>query len=304
MKTLKGFTLIELVVVITVIVMLVTILLPALTTAAGREKSFRAICANRLKNLGMANTIYANEYDNVYCPASFFFFFVNGEICKSDRCFDGIRWPANRYFRNILNIDSYANKKITAGASGSAIYEAEHSPYSWPPEFLCPADEVSIYDRNIYGGVSLSYAYNITEWMIRGVNNFGELFNLYLRMGHSADNMPAPSTKLVFIDGIDFWTQWSSEGADYKNWDRRGQVSIADYRSWHGASYGPVLYRHSEGANMTFYDGHVQYMKKQRVFVYGDYYSSGSSPLPVEQRRPGMWVANMEDYIRRQNGQP
>ncbi len=31
--------------------------------------------------------------------------------------------------------------------------------------------------------------------------------------------------------------------------------------------YGPTIYRHSEGANVAFYDGHVSYMKKQEILI-------------------------------------
>ena len=42
---------------------------------------------------------------------------------------------------------------------------------------------------------------------------------------------------------------------------------------------GQTLYRHSEGANMAFCDGHAAYMKKEKVFIK-DAWDSGT---------PGMW---------------
>ena len=58
--------------------------------------------------------------------------------------------------------------------------------------------------------------------------------------------------------------------------------------------YGPTIYRHSEGANVGFYDGHVKYMKKGDIFVRDDYYDSGGAVLKRPYQRPGMWVV---DYL-------
>ncbi|MDR3709477.1 MAG: DUF1559 domain-containing protein [Capsulimonadaceae bacterium] len=59
-----GFTLIELLVVIAIIAILAAILFPVFATA--REKARQSTCTSNLKQLGIAFTQYAQDYDEMY----------------------------------------------------------------------------------------------------------------------------------------------------------------------------------------------------------------------------------------------
>jgi prepilin-type N-terminal cleavage/methylation domain-containing protein len=62
-RTIKGFTLIELLVVIAIIAILAAILFPVFAQA--REKARQTKCASNLKQVGMAFSMYAQDYDGM-----------------------------------------------------------------------------------------------------------------------------------------------------------------------------------------------------------------------------------------------
>lgn len=63
----KGFTLVELLVVISIIALLVALLLPALSSAREVAKAMK--CASTLRQLGLANQLFADEHKQYYSPA-------------------------------------------------------------------------------------------------------------------------------------------------------------------------------------------------------------------------------------------
>ncbi|MFC1781830.1 type II secretion system protein [Planctomycetota bacterium] len=63
----RGFTLVEFLVVIAIIVLLLSILLP--TMKAAREQGKRAVCLSNLKQLTFGWVIYADTNDDRICTA-------------------------------------------------------------------------------------------------------------------------------------------------------------------------------------------------------------------------------------------
>ena len=258
MKKSNAFTLTELIVVVLIINFLLVVSVPALNQAS--EQARRAACSGNLKALGVANANYAADHNGWFVPAGY-------TIEEPDR--STIIWARNEDFRTYLQMDSY---------------KTGMPALCFPDEFLCPSDKISNDPRNMSQyGVLLSYAYNITDWLN---TSWGDIWDRPV-VGHKRQDMNHPSDTLMFVDAIDWWTEWRA--ADYRiGWDKLGQDKADAYRNKISpAVYGPVFYRHNEGANILFYDGHVEWRRKQDIFVVEDYYAN--------PKIPGIW-SNYDTY--------
>lgn len=272
MRKLKGFTLVELLVVISIIALLMAVLLPALSKA--RDLAKRIVCSNHLKTLMTANLIYSQQCDGSFVP-------VDGYVSNSSGRSGSATftsWKENHLFRRIMAMGHRHNAGTMLGTS------ADSSDFLDPKEYLCPSDDISKNTASAAtSGVSTSYGYNLTEF-VRDTAWVGTTTGYTKNPAcHNAQSIKRASEKLAFTDAIDWWVAW--DGADYrKGWDMHHQADITQYRLTDPKVYGPTLYRHNEGADVAFYDGHVSYMKKQDIFVIKDY--------DIHPQKPGMWVAD------------
>jgi len=114
----RGFTLIELLVVIAIIAILAAILFPVFSRA--RAKARQATCMSNLRQIGLAATQYANDYDENLPPYAGFFVAVIPECNASPALYTfGVLALLQSYSRNTQYSQCPDTKPLT---STSACY--------------------------------------------------------------------------------------------------------------------------------------------------------------------------------------
>ncbi len=236
----KGFTLIELLVVIAILGLLIAILLPAL--AKVKDQGRALVCRTVLKTFGAANFLYAADWRDNFVPFS-----------QPSTNSWSEKWPQNKDFRNMLDLDGRTE-----------VNDEWDDPYKFPEEHLCPSmpriTDAEMSDILALWGWEMrnSYAYNCEWWENDGF--FPDPTDGIYR-GHKLTQIQQPSDKMMFIDGNFYQTRRAR--ADYETW---WDVYGEDLLAAGGNNFGQVAYRHSEGANMVFFDGHTDKMDKEEIY--------------------------------------
>jgi prepilin-type processing-associated H-X9-DG protein len=160
-----------------------------------------------------------------------------------------------------------------------------------PKEYQCPSDilfkkgQVSRY-KTLVG-----YGYNISDWNggpaeqditcywdSEDGGGVPQCDPQPWLIGHKRTAIPRASEKINFTEGNDWWASWEN-GANYvQGWDELGQAppfhddlpNYGDGSDMYGGMWGATLYRHNEGCNLAFYDGHVECLPKEKVFIDTD----------------------------------
>lgn len=132
-KDKKGFTLVELLVVISIIAMLLAVLLPALNKARAVAK--RVVCAAHLKGLGEGFMLYATEYDQYIPPMKY----LDGERINR---WNFPNWMANLGINSKADVDLNYRQLVIPLLTGDEITTSTKAYWTVGDfankEFSCP----------------------------------------------------------------------------------------------------------------------------------------------------------------------
>lgn len=232
----NAFTLAELLVVTGVIALICGLLMPALVKA--RRAAIQLSCASTLRQIAMSNQFYLNDYRDYYLPMKWGVSLTRplgwpppppGLVPSS---VPNQNWVANHAFRKSVGIRVFGSARV-------------------PRSLICPLATLSITGANSSGyQLERSYGYN-TDSLSWYANP-----TIYY-MGYKRRDVRSPARKLMFVDA----TGGAVTKSGAQNYDTWGEF-------W-GLPQGgglPVTnvtaYRHSAGANVAFFDGHVEYLKR------------------------------------------
>ncbi len=237
-KIFTGFTLIELLVVISIISLLMSIMLPALNRT--REMSRRIDCQSNLRQLTLAWQIYATDNDEKLCSPETYWNNDNYGFLDGHSQYRGGNWVADGEDLH----DPWAN---AIGGTEIAIKDGILWHYlNSVKVYKCKSDK-SILLRSYSLSKTMGY-----QWGdFCGITPF-----------KASGNISRAGEKLVFIDAqstheippvtISVWLVGGFIAVDITS------VNPIWYTPgfWHG-----ITARHGDGCNISFADGHTEYLK-------------------------------------------
>lgn len=180
MKNNKGFTLVELLVVISIIALLLAILMPSLNKA--REIAKNTVCKSNLKQISLGVSLYANNNKD-YIPL---------------HCAEGNWWTPPPTVRSVMWFDLLADYEISA-ASGVLYCQSDKYPTKPSEAMIDPLNPRYIPQgrfRDAYNDGYISYRYNM-HYTREGL--FGTDKNYYPQ---KITKFVYPTRNLVIADGV------------------------------------------------------------------------------------------------------
>jgi len=265
----SAFTLIELLVVIAIIAILAAILFPVFSRA--RENARRSSCQSNLKQLGISITMYTQDYDERMMSSEY-------QTVPLDS-FTTQRWPQilQPYIkaRNFTLCPS-ADYSLNVGDVAPGIRYADVIANDTP-------------ENNYYYGLYPSYGYNY-GYLLRSTacpDGFGSGgactpspgatatspgtggMSPSNAIGVTLSDMQEPSRTVVLADSVSSPTSQHFLGVNQPTNLKWGYYIIRAPQRWasvpptpvQAESFGRLVSRHLETANVLFADGHVKAMK-------------------------------------------
>lgn len=255
----RGFTLVELLVVIGIIALLISILLPSLQRA--RAAAQQTQCLATLRSFGQAHVLYSNEWRGWSVPAIFgskneFWPAPNNTIDKRGYWFD------NDTFRRAVNVKYWVGGDGTAG--------------KFPTGLSCPNAYQARTMQTNDKGTSLGYSYgynlrhiNYTDTPIKTFPAANTWNANTVYAGLKVATIRRPSDKIMIADSMTPLLQPQNSDHYFK------VTGFDDFRDPSGDedTNAYIAYRHGARrgqTNIAFWDGHVEARHRAEIVAVKD----------------------------------
>ena len=287
-----GFSLIELLVVIGIIAILIGILVPTLSLI--RQSAGQIKCASILRQFADADQMYLNEWKDFHLPA----FLGNTREASN-------MWSANVHFRRALNLRTIELNEVAVTPPGPPPTPGRTSYAGYLTKgWLCP-QATRLLDRVVTNdkGEQLfppqpQYGMNVegisadpnlvpqpTRWAVPDDPALGSKRGSGC-YGYKRAQVRRSAEKLRFADGmtinlvggpgvLDKSGSGAFPGTNGKvsNYDQvqervGGVGTLPDGTAFDATRM--TVWRHKGGANVAFFDGHCQWLRKDEIYTRDD----------------------------------
>ena len=227
-QTVSGFTLVELLIVVSIIGLLMAILLPSLRKA--REQARTAVCGSNLRQIALANELYANDNNHCYCPGAIDFMAHNlhrwhGTRDQQSQPFDGRDGPLVPYIGPEGNIRACPSMRINLPEGSSCRFEKNCGGYGYNLSFIGRQLERT----------SLGFYHLVTD-----------------RAGAHTDRIRRPARTIMFADSAFL----DGSLIEYSFLEPR-------FFPLYGTRPNPTIhFRHNKATNVVWCDGHVDQQQR------------------------------------------
>jgi prepilin-type N-terminal cleavage/methylation domain-containing protein/prepilin-type processing-associated H-X9-DG protein len=271
LKQSKGFTLIELIVVIAIIAILSAILFPVF--AAAREKARQVTCNSNLKQLGVAFFGYIQDYDETYPPANNEEYVdVNGTPTLESNIYE---FELDSYIKGgfpegQVNLSNLPKKSVyfcpDFDASNNVINNCISSTTCSPTKLLSGAASKS-YIANMNYLPSWG-AGTTTTTLVRPLPDDGTNSPYSTYPATKDSQIHKPSELVLLAEGRGNYALAAgndiSPAANACAFNNCTKYPESKWNTLNNdwAQYAAARQRHSGGSNFLFFDGHVKWSKE------------------------------------------